>query len=90
MKTGLNSQTSPNRNSGDFNCLVKLISAAENAGGGMKDNPGLVRALDEHQVLNMKPDEVEFMCQKCPVTCTLKSIGGSAIALLHDREACTE
>ena len=57
-------------------------------GTGTGNNPFLEVALDRHVVLEGTDDAVELMCAKCPVMCTVKTIGGSAIALVHDRDEC--
>ena len=75
-------------NNDGSDCLVDLTDTADNAKGGVDDNPDLASALDKHVLLETGDQGFELMCQKCPVMCTIKSVGGSAIALVNNREAC--
>ena len=77
-------------NGDDSDCLVDLVDAADNAMGGVDDNLDLANALDKHTLLEAGDEGVELMCQQCPVMCTVKSVGGSAIALVNNREACID
>lgn len=80
----------PENASEDSDCLVDLINRTENAKGGIDENPGLVAKLDRHILMDIQDDEIEFMCQRCPVLCTVKKVGGCALALVHNREECVD
>lgn len=71
----------------DVDCLVELVAEAESAPRHV-DNPALSVALDQHVVIETGDDAVELMCAQCPAMCTVKSIGGNAIALVHNRNEC--
>jgi hypothetical protein len=71
-------------------CLVDLVDRAENAEGGINENQGITDALNLHVVIDVQGNEAELMCQRCPVMCTVKSVGGSALMLVHNREECAD
>lgn len=88
MQAGEMTQSQLCTNGNDYDCLVNLVSKAERTSDRDEDSPDIAGALDRHVLLDAPNGDIELMCRKCPVTCTIKSIGGNVIALLHNREAC--
>lgn len=74
----------------DNDCLVDLANQAESTQGGVNENLALTTALDQHVLIDAQDGDVELMCQRCPVQCTAKLVGGSALLLVHNREECLD
>lgn len=69
-------------------CLVELVTAAENEQASIEDRPDLASALDQHVVMDTSDGDIELMCARCPTMCTVKSVGGNALAILQDTQNC--
>ena len=80
----------PISNSDNNDCLVDIVNRAENTRSSASENPELAAELDRHVLMDVKNDEVELMCQRCPVQCTAKRVGGKALLLVHNREECAD
>lgn len=91
-KPNLGSQEAPQSSgAGDYmDCLVDLVETAEKTQGSLEDHPDLTWAMDKHILVNMPDGAIEMKCGRCAVMCTIKYVGDSAMALLHNREECPE
>lgn len=80
----------PVSNTDNNDCLVDIVNRAESAQGTASENPELAAELDRHVLMDVKNDEAELMCQRCPVQCTAKRVGGKALLLVHNRKECAD
>lgn len=44
--------------------------------------------LDDSVILDAPDGASELQCRSCPAMCTITRIGGEAIALMHNSDAC--
>lgn len=89
----LNTESAPSRvNKGfDEDCLASIVDAADRAKGGIDDNPQLDIAFDRHVLVEGDgTGDIELMCMKCPVMCTITEVGGTALSVTSNREDCIE
>ncbi len=69
------------------NCLDFNVFKAEQL-GSISDEPLAADILDDSVILNAPDGAAELQCQSCPAMCTITQVGGSAISLMHNSEAC--
>lgn len=70
------------------NCLDIAVYETEHAQGTVEAYANSVDVLADSVILDAGDGSVEMQCQSCPLMCTFTQVGGTAIALVHNRAAC--
>lgn len=69
------------------NCLDFNVFKLERLGSASEE-PLTADILNDSVILDTADGASELQCQNCPAMCTITQIGGQAIALMHNPDAC--